>query len=375
MSGADPVRVVTRTNSPRSVGFRLDGWPDADDVASFDSDVELDHSGAAWLPAVLPLAMGAGLDISFVDPPDAVGLANAARAQDLLCSWYSQLHRVSFRAAAVEPREPAVGVGCFFSGGVDSFFSALERRDEITHLIFVHGFDIGIDDHVLADRALESARAAAAELGKTLIAVRTDIRSLSDRWLSWPRVYHGPALAAVGLLLSAHVGRVIIPSTYPEDVRYPVGSHPDLDPLWSTSRVVFEHHGGSHRRSQKIEAIASNPIALRHLRVCWENRDGMYNCGRCEKCVRTMIPLQAIGALEACATLPSEVDLTVLRADRRPARAQGEFARDNLLFLASRRVRDRELVRVLRGVVRRERFWRIPRSLRARARTWRGARR
>ena len=52
---------------------------------------------------------------------------------------------------------------------------------------------------------------------------------------------------------------------------------------------------------------------MRHLRVCWENRDGSYNCGTCKKCLRTMIALRIAGKLDACETLPHEIDLDAVR--------------------------------------------------------------
>jgi hypothetical protein len=36
-------------------------------------------------------------------------------------------------------------------------------------------------------------------------------------------------------------------------------------------------------------------VALQNLRVCWKNRKGTLNCGRCEKCIRTMIGLHTVG--------------------------------------------------------------------------------
>jgi len=41
-------------------------------------------------------------------------------------------------------------------------------------------------------------------------------------------------------------------------------------------------------------------VALDNLRVCWENRFGRYNCGVCEKCIRTMLNLEAAGMIEKC---------------------------------------------------------------------------
>jgi len=48
------------------------------------------------------------------------------------------------------------------------------------------------------------------------------------------------------------------------------------------------------------------------LRVCWENRGGRYNCGTCEKCLRTMAELYLAGALERCRTLPDRIDIDAL---------------------------------------------------------------
>jgi hypothetical protein len=45
------------------------------------------------------------------------------------------------------------------------------------------------------------------------------------------------------------------------------------------------------------------------LRICFANPDGAYNCGRCEKCLRTMISLRIAGALERCKTLPHYLNL------------------------------------------------------------------
>jgi hypothetical protein len=74
------------------------------------------------------------------------------------------------------------------------------------------------------------------------------------------------------------------------------------------------HDGGDTDRVQKTVGVAGSEVALRHLRVCWENRDGTYNCGVCKKCLRTMIALRIAGRLEACETLPHEIDLDAVRA-------------------------------------------------------------
>ena len=49
----------------------------------------------------------------------------------------------------------------------------------------------------------------------------------------------------------------------------------------------------------KLRVIIQYPEAFSRLRVCWQNT-GNYNCGVCEKCVRTMLALRALG-VDRCA--------------------------------------------------------------------------
>ena len=39
--------------------------------------------------------------------------------------------------------------------------------------------------------------------------------------------------------------------------------------------------------------------ARAHLRVCWENRSLLGNCSHCDKCLCTMVLLDACGALDS----------------------------------------------------------------------------
>ncbi|MGH7130212.1 MAG: hypothetical protein ACREIV_16705, partial [Planctomycetaceae bacterium] len=129
----------------------------------------------------------------------------------------------------------------------------------------------------------------------------------------WGQYGHGAALASVGLALAGVVHTVFIPSTSAFVELRPWGSHPALDPLWSTEQVEFVYDGGEARRDEKIRFIASSAAALQSLRVCWENRAGAYNCGRCEKCLRTMIELQLCGALDRTGQFPRVIPAADVR--------------------------------------------------------------
>ena len=85
-------------------------------------------------------------------------LSAIPRIEDIFRLWGDEywgehvknLERVPVEAEArTEPAEQhmqrrAAGVACFFSGGVDSFYTLLKHREEVTHIIFVHGFDIAL---------------------------------------------------------------------------------------------------------------------------------------------------------------------------------------------------------------------------------------
>jgi hypothetical protein len=147
----------------------------------------------------------------------------------------------------------------------------------------------------------------AARLGKRLLVVRTNIRALLDPSITW-EIAHGPALTAVALLLSPRFERILIGAGMTYGQLFNRGSHPLHDHLWSTERCRIEHHGAHLTRAAKTSQAAQSQEALDVLRVCWRHVD-RYNCGRCEKCVRTMVALEVLGALERCPTFEAPLDL------------------------------------------------------------------
>ena len=57
-------------------------------------------------------------------------------------------------------------------------------------------------------------------------------------------------------------------------------------------------------RQQKVRRLSQSPEWLPHLRVCWDMPEDRLNCGKCEKCLRTMIGLSIEGASALCPVLP-----------------------------------------------------------------------
>jgi lipid II:glycine glycyltransferase (peptidoglycan interpeptide bridge formation enzyme) len=236
------------------------------------------------------------------------------KIQDMFCLWGRGHWDTNFEHVPVDVEvrskgaKRGSGVACFFSGGLDSFYTLLKNLDEVTHLIFVRGFDINLANQALRMRASQAGREVARELGKTLIEVETNLRSFSDPLVNWDQ-YHGAALASVGLLFQHLFRKILIPSSFTYSELFPWGTHPLLDPLWSTELTRFEHDGCEATRTDKAGYVSKYETAMKWLRVCWNNPKNAYNCGRCEKCQLTMANLHAAGALGRCRTLPDVLSL------------------------------------------------------------------
>ena len=209
---------------------------------------------------------------------------------------------------------------CFFTGGVDSFYTLLKNKNEITDIIFVHGFDIKLEHEKLRNEVSESLRSIASSLSLNLVEIKTNLRDYLDNFVSW-KFSHGAALSFIGHFLSDKYDRIFIASsyTYSMEDSFPWGSHPFLDHFWGGERLEFTLHGCETNRPDKIKFISSNEIALKYLRVCWENSFdeenlvNQYNCGKCEKCVRTMLGLFIENKLDECKTFKNHLTSKLIR--------------------------------------------------------------
>lgn len=231
----------------------------------------------------------------------------------ILLSWDIGLKPIKIIASKLvaDTAHPKV-TASFFSGGVDSFYTYLKRKkdvkDPVTHLLLVNGYDIDPRNKKLWNATLASVQAVAKVERAHLIEVESNIRSLIDPILSWDFA-HGGCLAAVGLCLRKGLKQVYIPSSCIESQQIPWGTHLDVDAYWGTEKLAFTHDGTEATRVNKIGwQIAKSPTALKYLRVCYMNEKGAFNCGVCEKCLRTMMNLYVAGVLDAAETFPRHID-------------------------------------------------------------------
>lgn len=292
------------------------GPDDAFDLWFRSSGARLTAAPEAFVTAALPVAMGHGVALRAPGRVSPRFAESIDRWQRTFAAWLpDELSPTTVEAKTRRPRPPSTGVGAFFTGGVDSFYTVLEHRERLDGLVYVWGYDLPLEQWPeLRQEVAVGVRTAAAELEVPLVEIETNLHDWSDlHGAAWGTTYHAVALAAVAHLLTPSFGELLVGSTYTYRDLFAWGSTPITDPLLGSDLMTITHDGCEADRVERIRRIAESDVALRHLRVCWENRDLSYNCGVCEKCIRTMIALQICGKLDQCATLPA-IDIDRVRA-------------------------------------------------------------
>ncbi len=237
---------------------------------------EPERSGDAFAVCLLTAAMFEQRPMEIDAPVSSSLLSNMERAQDVLSRWHDYLRPIRIEAIDIgAPAAPPVagGIACCFSGGVDSWFSSLSNVDRITHLILVRGFDIGLANDALWRETKNLAARVADTFGKELVLVTTNLRQVADKRRS----------------------------------------------VWGR-----RHDGFEFNRVEKVRALAQCPTALETLRVCYNDTQS-YNCGRCEKCIRTMLALRICRALDRATTFAAPLDLADVQRLEIPANIRHRY--------------------------------------------------
>lgn len=308
----------------------------------------LTPSGDALLAAGFFPALVRGCPLVIEAPASAGFMAQLPRLAEVFGSWLDKDTCFPVQVASRTTAGQSIArTATFFSGGVDSFHTSLVRLEEIATLVFVRGFDIAVNNRVLAESVVARLRQAATSMGRELIEVDTNVRELAEGLGCKWAFSHFAGMAAVAHVLSPHFSRFLIPSSHHYKELSPWGSSPWTDPWWGTESVTFEHHGAAWTRVAKVAELARHPVAMEHLRVCWSNRKGAYNCGVCEKCVRTMVNLRAVGALDRCRSFPVGLDLRKVARIRIEDPDTLSLVRENLVHV-QQHGRDPALERALR---------------------------
>jgi hypothetical protein len=143
------------------------------------------------------------------------------------------------------------------------------------------------------------------ELAKTeqfaLHPVSTNIRSLAPDYKYWTRMGFGSAHIAVSQLFQGHFDKILYASDGEGPNPLPGAMHPLFTPHFSTDAVRIQGEQDEMYRAEKVALLADWDAGRRLMQPCHYVKipeQGKINCGRCEKCVRTMLMLIGLGKLQ-----------------------------------------------------------------------------
>ena len=243
---------------------------------------------------------------------------------------------------------PSSRKASFFSGGVDSFYTLLKGRDELTDIITIRGFDMSLKDQVRWDQTRASAQAVADALEVQLHAVECNFGSIIKAYGKWLEHGHGIALACVARAFAGLFGQVRVPGSEDINHQVPWGSSIFTDPKYSDERLSIVHDACEANRVDKVFSLSNEALALKYLRVCPGTRnDGLYNCCRCEKCLRTMLPFYAMGVLKDVSAFPLPLTPKLIAGVLLTREAQREVVDGNIQVIQRYRPEDQAMLKAL----------------------------
>jgi hypothetical protein len=287
----------------------------------YDEEIEADKS-ILHIPAlsiVLPVAWITGSDV-YIDELDQ----SFAESMDSLQQEYKKMYpRAPFKTrliaeSLVENKPSPEGVALLFSGGVDSTYSLFSNLHLNPRLVMIFGvWDLPLKNVKILDRIKRVYPDFAEQEGFKLHFIHTNALEVLDidrvEHFFW-RFDHGRArgfwnglgfsLGHIGQVAPLSMGRFnhIITSGTTQGKKEdsliqarPYASIPSTDEKIKWANLKVNHHGGINRH-EKIyflkKYLKQNRITLR---VCGQKEQlfkiNSLNCGRCEKCLRTITAL------------------------------------------------------------------------------------
>jgi len=288
--------VFPATGSSQAVVFF--DWPSA------YSAVERSNTDSFAI-AALPFCLQTGERLRIEKPISSTLLLNLLEVSEVYRLYFPKTVYPVEIECDVRPRENrvALGTGSFFSGGIDSIYNVAEMRrlstshglDMVTDLWLVRGTDIRLTDSQLWDDSHHRLQKAVGEEFR-FADIATNLRDVHSGLVPWTDTGFSSILGAIAKLFAEQCDVALIGSTLSYAEQIPHASSPLIDPLWSCDRQTVRHFTSRVSRNEKV-AVASDyaPDLMAEVRVCYENRDGKYNCGVCEKCLRTQLALVCHG--------------------------------------------------------------------------------
>ena len=243
--------------------------------------------------------------------------------QGIIKAYAPSFHNITINVQGFSDAAKAehLHIGTGFSGGIDSFstlmdnfFNTDDSDYKIDTLFFFHVGQYGnVRKHSTWERAHNRfgiTKDFAKEIGADAVMMSTN---MFDFYIPhWE--YDAGVICRIAsvLVFQKALKRYYISNTvtYRELSKLDFTNHyidmaeisdPIIMPLLSPTGLDILCDGAQHTRTEKTANIADLPLAQKHLNVCVNSSDEHVeatNCGHCSKCLRTMMALDSINALQ-----------------------------------------------------------------------------
>lgn len=197
-----------------------------------------------------------------------------------------------------------------FSGGLDASFSLFRhktgRAGRNTKNIERAVLLFGMADTPLAKPEefklhAENARALCENMGVEFLTVETNFCLY---WSDWSVEHFNVVVAALGFF-TKHPYKITASSLCVLPVSYKIwSSNPITDLMLSSNWAQVISDDVAYDRTMKANVVKDWGLATEKMRVCWEGKDKSKNCGKCEKCIRTMLNFVACGVTHELKMFP-----------------------------------------------------------------------
>lgn len=255
----------------------------------------------AAVMAPIAWATGAELEMPSLDSDFAASLAEG---QEYFKKWFPKKWAFggTLKTRFVPNCATGLRPGMLFSGGVDSLTTYAAHREEGLRLFTIFGTDIPLAETGFISLCRQKFDAFAEAEKADLIYIRSNVRDILDlkrlkRFVSgcwYTEVAHGLMMASLTVPISyPDTGTLYVAScSHRPGGHYSCGSERELieKMRWAGSGILNDRN--ELNRMKKIAFLKSHPELYRYLRVCWSQFSAL-NCGKCEKCLRTICELLA----------------------------------------------------------------------------------
>lgn len=200
----------------------------------------------------------------------------------------------------------------FFSGGVDSTSTLITKLKEKPDLVTLWGSDIKLTDIAGWQNVKKELTIIGEEHKLNNIFIKSNFRTfiledrlnlkyssiLKDNW--WHGLQHSIGIIShvAPYAFLNKVSDIYFPATHNnKETNVVCASYPTIDNAIKIASSKVEHEGFTFDRQDKIQNICNYQRKTKekiNLRVCYSSTGGK-NCGRCEKCARTIMGIVAEG--------------------------------------------------------------------------------